>query len=63
MGGLVLGVNTLYRLFCLFKLFPMVGKGLISLKFSVGRVLPFVTTEGEGAISLVPRRYGEESNA
>ncbi len=29
MGGLVLGVNTLYRLFCFFKLFPMVGKGLI----------------------------------
>ncbi len=29
MGGLILGVNTLYRLFCLFKLFPMVGKGLI----------------------------------
>ncbi len=28
MGGLILGV-TLYRLFCFFKLFPMVGKGLI----------------------------------
>ncbi len=27
MGGLILGVNTLYRLFCFFKLFPMVGKG------------------------------------
>ncbi len=27
-GGLILGVNTLYRLFCFFKLFPMVGKGL-----------------------------------
>ncbi len=26
--GLILGVNTLYRLFCFFKLFPMVGKGL-----------------------------------
>ncbi len=24
MEGLVLGVNTLYRLFCFFKLFPMV---------------------------------------
>ncbi len=22
-GGLILGVNTLYRLFCFFKLFPM----------------------------------------
>ncbi len=28
MGGLILGVNTLYRLFCFFKPFPMVGKGL-----------------------------------
>ncbi len=27
-GGLILGVNTLYRLFCFFKLFPMIGKGL-----------------------------------
>ncbi len=28
MGGLILGVNTLYRLFCFFKLFPVVGTGL-----------------------------------
>ncbi len=28
MGGLIPGVNTLYRLFCFFKLFAMVGKGL-----------------------------------
>ncbi len=28
MVGLILGVNTLYRLFCFFMLFPMVGKGL-----------------------------------
>ncbi len=28
MGGLILCVNTSYRLFCFFKLFPMVGKGL-----------------------------------
>ncbi len=27
-GSLILGVNTLYRLYCFFKLFPMVGKGL-----------------------------------
>ncbi len=27
MGGLILGVNTLYRLFSFFKLFPMSGKG------------------------------------
>ncbi len=25
-GGLILGVNTLYRVFCFFKLFPVVGK-------------------------------------
>ncbi len=31
MEGLILGVNTLYRLFCFFQLFPMVGKGLIEL--------------------------------
>ena len=30
MGVLLLGVNTLYRLFCFFKLFLMVGKGLIN---------------------------------
>ncbi len=29
MGGLILGVNTLYRLFCFFKLFSMVGKRII----------------------------------
>ena len=29
MGVLILGVNTLYRLFCFFKLFLMVGKGLM----------------------------------
>jgi len=29
MGGLILGVNTLYRVFCFFKLFLMVGKGYI----------------------------------
>ncbi len=28
--GLILGVNTSYRLFCFFKLFPMAGKGLIN---------------------------------
>ncbi len=28
MGGLILGVNTLYSVFCFFKLFLMVGKGL-----------------------------------
>ena len=31
MGVLILGVNTLYRLFCFFKLFVMVGKGLINV--------------------------------
>ncbi len=31
MEGLILGVNTLYRFFCFFKLFPMVGKGLTNI--------------------------------
>ncbi len=26
--AIYIGVNTLYRLFCFFELFPMVGKGL-----------------------------------
>jgi len=29
MGSLVLGINTFYMLFCFFKLFAAVGKGLI----------------------------------
>ncbi len=28
MGDLILGVTTLYRFFCFFKLFPLVGKRL-----------------------------------
>jgi len=28
MGGLILGVNTLYMLFCFLKQFALVGKGL-----------------------------------
>ncbi len=33
MEGLILGVDTfLYRLLCFFKLFSMVGKGLILLQ-------------------------------
>ncbi len=31
MGGLILGVNTLYRVFCFFKLFTLDGKGLSDL--------------------------------
>ncbi len=34
MGDLILGTDTLYRLFCFFKLFPMVGKGLNMIQFS-----------------------------
>jgi len=30
MGGLILGVNTLYMLSCFLKLFALVGKGLIT---------------------------------
>ncbi len=35
----MLGVNTLYRLFCFFKLFPMVGKGLIVSHSRLGSYL------------------------
>ncbi len=35
MGGLILSVNTLYRLFCFYKLFPMVCKGLTSTNMSL----------------------------
>ena len=28
MGGLISGANTLYKLFCFFKLFAAIGKGL-----------------------------------
>ncbi len=38
MGGLILGVNTLYRLFCFFKLFPMISKEL-NLSQSCSRFL------------------------
>ncbi len=38
-GGLILGVNTLYRLFCFFKLFPMVSKGLIAERLSARQLI------------------------
>ncbi len=41
-GGLILGVNTLYRLFCFFKPFPMVGKGLIGGLCRAGRIFVVV---------------------
>ncbi len=34
MGGLILGVNTLYRVVCFFKLFIIGGKGLTYLIIS-----------------------------
>ncbi len=46
MEGLILGVNTLYRLFCFFKLFPMVSKGLSILyntKFSRNMIFADLT--------------------
>ncbi len=39
-GGLILGVNPLYMLFWFFKLFPMVGKGLIGSRLCSSLVLP-----------------------
>ncbi len=43
MGGLILGVNTFYRLFCFFNLFPMVGKGLNAYMY-VADLLVFLIT-------------------
>ncbi len=34
-GDLILYVNTLYRLSCIYKRFPMVSKGLINEKYDV----------------------------
>ncbi len=39
MEDLILGVNALYRLFCFFKPFPMVGKGLSCLLYSAISIL------------------------
>ncbi len=44
MGGLILGVNTFYRLFCFFKLFPMVGKGRV-VSMCVGHYLYTICDE------------------
>ncbi len=38
MGGLILGVNTFYRLFCFFNRFPIVGKELMSRYFSLSQI-------------------------
>ncbi len=48
MEGLILGVNTLYRLFCFLKLFPMVSKGLSGTKIidEQMRKLHYVECEG-----------------
>lgn len=60
MGGLILGINTLYTLFCFFGLFAVVGKGSIATADLCGRhgntnayflqhtVLRFVVGEGGG---------------
>ena len=41
MGVLILGVNTLYRLFCFFKLFLMAGKGLLRTPSYVPNMLKY----------------------
>ncbi len=53
MEVLILGVNTLYRLFCLFKLFPMVGKGLtITVKVCV-QLLSIHDNKSKGDVWLL----------
>ncbi len=62
----VLGVNTLYRLFCYFKLFSMVGKGLTALSTTYGiltcnnrRYLVCVpaSTQGQIAPNCIAKNY------
>ncbi len=53
MGGLILGVNTLYRLFCFFKLFPMVSKGLTDIpKLIITRLLPHTLRDAGNTLAL-----------
>jgi len=33
MEGLILGANTLYKLFCFFKLFAAIGKGINQFRY------------------------------
>ncbi len=46
MEGLILGVNTLYRLFSFFKLFPMVSKGLTLYQ-------PYIFKEAEKPVQVL----------
>ncbi len=43
MGGLILAVNILYRRFCYFKLFPMVGKGLSPCQVTVRPFIQYLS--------------------
>ncbi len=49
MGGLLLGVNTLYRLFCFFKLFIIGGKELTNIRHKsalLGLIQQLYVTDG-----------------
>ncbi len=59
-GGLILGVNTLCMLFCFFKLFTMVGKGLIKERshwFHALRIL--LTVSVQAAINAADLTVGD----
>ncbi len=57
MGGLILGVNTLYRLLCFFKPFPMVGKGLTLVAYCFHAVTTVVETQQSGPSELQISQY------
>ncbi len=46
MEGLILGVNTLYRLFCFVKLFPMIGIGLTVYNAILSQLIKFHNPNG-----------------
>ncbi len=60
-GVLILGVNTLYRLFCFFKLFLMVGKGLIEV--SRGWLWQFCIHHGVRQLSLQGEKLSFDTTA
>ncbi len=62
MGGLILGVNTLYRLCCFFKLFPMVGKGLSSANLTIVSLILCVCRGTTSLQGLADQLLGAELN-
>ncbi len=62
MGGLILGVNTLLRLLCFFKLFPMVGKGLFQLPNNRSLDQNTVIATGTNSRKRITVFYAHNSN-